>query len=309
VVESTAQNVWQQFEYQSSGTLDALAFVVRHLAGAPGKRILVVFSPGFPTGGFEERTNALTNAALRANIMISAVNSEGLATDRTEARKLFLLGEFMAAAAKSTGGRYLHDTNDWAGSLRTVVAIPEVLYILGFSAPGDPDGKYHLLKTRVRGGRGYRVESRPGYYAVAASQRETAQQRIDRIAMSGVDIHDFPVTLQVRQDSRNEEHVILNVTVAVETAGLQFPEKEGRRVQELTYLTVLENAEGNFVAGKQSVMDLALTPASLAEMRAKGIRATTSFSVVQRGSYRVREVIREAVQDRVWASVTPVEVR
>jgi hypothetical protein len=31
--------------------------------------------------------------------------------------------------------------------------------------------------------------------------------------------------------------------------------------------------------------------------------------VVQRGSYRVREVIREAVQDRVWASVTPVEVR
>ena len=69
-------------------------------------------------------------------------------TERTEARKLFLLAEFMAAASKSTGGQYLHDTNDWAGSLGAVVAVPEVSYVLGFSPPGDPDGKYHLLKTR-----------------------------------------------------------------------------------------------------------------------------------------------------------------
>jgi hypothetical protein len=71
---------------------------------------------------------------------------------------------------------------------------------------------------------------------------------------------------------------------------------------------VLE-AAGNFVAGKQSVMDLALAPASLAEKQTKGIRAATSFSVPRRGSYRVREVVREAVQDRIWASVAPIEIR
>jgi VWFA-related protein len=306
VVESAAQSVWQQYEYQSTNALDALLIVIRHLAAAPEKRILVLFSPGFPTGGMEERTSGLTDAALRANIRISAVNSEGLVTDRTEARKLFLLGEFMAAAAKSTGGQYLHDTNDWAGSLRTVLAVPEVSYVLGFSPPGDPDGKYHLLKTRIRGNRGYRVESRPGYYAAAAAaRRETAQQRIDRIVMSGAGVRDVPVTLHVWQDPANAGQATLHVTITVETGGLRFLEKEGRRAQELTFLTVLDDAEGNFVAGKQSVMDLALTP----EMQEKGIRAATSFAVPRPGSYRVREVVREVVQDHVWASAARVEVR
>ena len=309
VVQSAAQSVWQQYEYQSTNALDALLIVVRHLAAAPGRRVLVQFSPGFPTGGMEERTSALTDAALRANIRISAVNSEGLVTGRTEMRKLFLLSEFMAAAAKSTGGQYLHDTNGWAGSLRAVVAVPEVSYVLGFSPPGAPDGKYHLLKTRIRGNFGYRVESRPGYYAAGAtSKRETAQQHIDRIAMSGADMKDFPVTLQVQADPAGGQ-ATLHVTIAVETGGLGFPEKEGRRLQELTFLTVLQDAAGNFVAGKQSVMDLELTPASLAEMQKKGIRAATSFSVNRRGSYRVREVVREVVQDHIWASAAPIEIR
>jgi hypothetical protein len=39
----------------------------------------------------------------------------------------------MAAASQSTGGQFLHNTNDWAGSLRAVVAVPEVSYVLGFS--------------------------------------------------------------------------------------------------------------------------------------------------------------------------------
>ena len=311
MVQSAAQSVWQQYEYQSTNALDALLMVVRHLAAAPGKRVLVQFSPGFPTGGFEERTSALTDAALRANIRMSAVNSEGLVTDRSEARKLFVLAEFMASAVKSTGGQYLHDTNDWTGSLRAMVAIPEVSYVLGFSPPGDPDGKYHGLQVRVRGKRGYRVESRPGYYAAAvASKRETAQQRIDRIAVSGdTDIKSFAATLRVRQDLASGEQATLNVTIAVDAAGLQFPSKESRRVQQLTFLTVLEDAEGRFVAGKQSVMDLMLTPTRLAEMQEKGIRATTSLSVPRRGSYRVREVVREVVKDGIWASSARIEVR
>jgi VWFA-related protein len=158
VVESAAQIVWQQYEYQSTSALDALLMVIRHLAAAPGRRTLILMSPGFPTGGMEERTSALTDAALRASITISSINSEGLVTDRAEARTLFLMGDFMAQEAKSTGGQYLHDTNDWAGGLRTLVAVPEVSYVLGFSPSGNRDGEYHSLQIRVRGDRGYRVD-------------------------------------------------------------------------------------------------------------------------------------------------------
>jgi hypothetical protein len=124
-----------------------------------------------------------------------------------------------------------------------VLAAPEVSYTLGFSPPGDPDGKYHLLKTRIRGNRGYSVESRPGYYAAAAAgKRETAQQRIDRAAMSVDELKDLPATLQLQYESRIGDQRVLQVTVAVGAAGLRFPEKEGGRVQELTFLTVLEDA-------------------------------------------------------------------
>ncbi len=302
---SIAQSVWQQYEYQSTTALDVLLIVTRHLAAAPGERLLILMSPGFPTGGMEDRTSAVADAALRANIRIDALNSEGLVTDRGLSRKLFVLSGFMADAAKSTGGKFLHDTNDWGGSLQSFVGTPEVSYLLGFSAPGNPDGKYHSLKTRITGSDQYSVESRPGYFAASASsKRESAQQRIDRAAMTSAYHSEFPVTLQVRRRSGT-----VQVTIAVDAAALEFRKKEKRWVQELTFLTVLEDARGNFIAGKQSVMDMTLTSEGRAEMLHKGIRAATSFPCPQPGSYRMREIVREAVQNRIGVSSAPVDVR
>ena len=50
------------------------------LAAASGERIMILMSPGFPTGGMEKHTSSLIVDALRANIRISAVNSAGLET-------------------------------------------------------------------------------------------------------------------------------------------------------------------------------------------------------------------------------------
>ncbi len=310
IVWSIAGNTWDQYKYTSTTALDALLIVIRHLAAAPGERLLILMSPGFPTGGFEDRTSAITNAALRANIRISALNSEGLVTDRRLSRKLSVLSGFMADAATATGGKYLHDTNDWAGSLRTFVGVPEVFYLLGFSPPGDPDGKYHALKTRIRGNQGFKVESRTGYFAEAAdSKHETVQQRIDRIAISNTEVRDFPVTVHVRQEQLSKIGASLHVTIEVDGAKLRYQEKEDRYVQELTFLTVLQDAEGNFIAGRQAVMDMVLTPETHAEILRKGIRAVTSFTVPQRGSYLVREVVRELVENRVSASSVTFEAR
>jgi VWFA-related protein len=157
--------------------------------------------PCFPTGGIEKRTSSLIDDALRANIRISAVNSAGL---ETVSPKLALLrkmvnGEFMNAAAKSTGGQYMSDTNDWDGSLHAVTADPEVSYVLGFSPPGDPNDQYHALQVKIPGESGYRVESRTGYFA-AKNPSETAQQHIERIAMSRDEMSEFPTTLAVSQN-------------------------------------------------------------------------------------------------------------
>ena len=169
----------------------------------------------------------------------------------------------------------MSDTNDWDGSLHAVTADPEASYVLGFSPPGDPNGQYYALQVKIPEESGYRLESRTGYFA-AKNPRETAQQHIERIAMSRDEMSEFRTTLAVSQNQGT-----IHVTIAVNAKGLKFPEKDGRRVEELTFLTVLEDADGHFVAGQQSVMDMALTSGTLAEKRQKGIQAATSFAVPQ----------------------------
>ena len=54
-------------------------------------------------------------------------------------------------------------------------------------------------------------------------------------------------------------------------------------------------------------MDLFLRPATLANLKAKGIKAQLSFAA-PKGSYRIRAVTREAVENRFATSSTPVNV-
>jgi len=302
-ITTTAQIVWEQSEPQYVSTLDAMGIVLRHLATAAGKRVFLMMTPGFPTGTgpMQKRTAALIDAALRAGIRIGAANSE--AVEHISSLRQLINEEFLTAATKSTGGQYFHETNDTASTLLAAAADPEVSYLLGFRPEGTPNGQYHTLKTVIKGSRGYTVEARAGYFDEKGPQ-ETVQQRIDRIAMSDTIARPFPATIQARQEPGG-----VQVTIAVDAKALKFPEKETRRVQELTMLTVLQDAQGNFVAGKQSVLDLAFTPATLAEKLQQGIQAATSLPVTRPGSYRVREVIRELAQDRIWAGSAALEIK
>ena len=61
----------------SSKVLDALAPVVRHLAAAPGTRILLMVSPGFLTEGLERQLGGLTDICVRDHIVVNALDDEG----------------------------------------------------------------------------------------------------------------------------------------------------------------------------------------------------------------------------------------
>jgi hypothetical protein len=296
-VQNAAATVWSLAQIRSTTTLDAIGIVIRHLAAEPNRRILVLMTPAFPAEkGMESQTSALMNEVLRANIRVSTMKVPGRGVPPDIARL-----EFLGQAAKATGGQFVDGYYDPNAALRDLVVEPEAWYVLGF-APENPDGLVHTLKTRLPGNRGYTVESRTEYFAAKASG-ETAQQRIDRMAMSGEDVKDLPGSLALRQNQG-----AIHVEIVIDARALHFPEKEGRRVEELTLLTVLEDAQGHFIAGKESVMALAFTPATLAEKLRNGIQAATSFPEPRPGSYRVREVVREAAQDRMWASTGAIEI-
>ncbi len=99
----------------------------------------------------------------------------------------------------------------------------------------------------------------------------------------------------------------VHVAIALDAKSLTFVDRNGTSVQQLTFVTILEDAQGNYIEGKQAITDMHLTAGTRAGLEAKGIKAATSFAV-PKGSYRIREVMREAVQNHVAASTTAIEL-
>jgi VWFA-related protein len=318
--QDAAANVWNQLKTQSLTTLDTLSQVVRVLSRAPNSRVLIMISPGFVTGGMEKPINAIIDSALREHIAISGLDTEGLLgsavespeslgqmrgwrsewAGRTLGQRQQIVTEFMSTVAAATGGRFFANNNDLTGGLRTLASAPEVSYLLAFS-PGQPDEKYHKLLVKLNGQKNDQLQFRPGYFSTTA--KETAQQRIDRKVLSNESSEEIPATVHLTQTGGK-----LDVEIVVDANRVPFGEQAGRHVQELTFVTVVRDKGGKYVNGAETVMDLTLTPATFAEMQAKGIKSDVSFSL-PRGSYQVREVVREAVHNYFAAVDTPVEVR
>jgi hypothetical protein len=259
----------------------------------------------------DREKSAIVNAALRAHIVLNALNTEGLSASL--ARNLVLrqtvLEEMMAGVSSATGGRYIKNNNDLTGSLEALSTPPEISYTLGFTPSQEPDGKYHPLKIRVKNSQGYEVDARQGYLAEKVTPAaETAQRRIDDAVLSPRDISEIPAALQVTLPGPKTPHGPIAVKVSVDVRQLRFLKKSGRSLQELTFVMVLENAAGEYLAGKQAVMDLALSPAKLASMQATGVKAVMNFAGAP-GKYSIRAVVREAGQNRIAASSAKFEIR
>jgi VWFA-related protein len=309
-VQDVAEAMWNQFQPNSSIVLDVLEVVLRRLASMPGNRILVLVSPGFPTTGLENRKDSIIEAALRAHIVINSLNAEALVAGmkaKAIGLRQELLSELMSDVAAGTGGRYIQNSNDFEGAIRTLSAPPEVSYLIGFSPAKEPDGKYHELKVRLKNHSGFQVDSRPGYYATAAPKLpDTVQQRIDREASSAETLAEMPATVRVSSVNAEAGLITIDVNIKVDANHLKFMTQDDRRVQQLTFVTLLQDERGHVITGKEAVMDLSLLPATLADMQAKGIKAGITLTV-PKGSYQVREIIREAVENHMAISNTPVE--
>jgi hypothetical protein len=128
------------------------------------------------------------------------------------------------------------------------------------------------------------------------------QQRIDSAVLSHSAIQDVPAVVRITPAAK------VRVVVDIDAKRIRFASQSGISLQQLTFVTAVFDGQGNFVTGKQAVMDLRVKPATLARMQTTGIHAVESFSL-PKGSYTVREVVRELVQDRMAASTTPLELR
>ena len=181
---SKAHEVLNAEGIENQNLMAVLRNVIRRCGRLPGRRSIVLVSPGFLaiSQDEEEQVTEIINRAVESGIVINALDARGLYTvgftgiDRQTDSDKFQIdtadaqarSDVMAEFASSTGGVFFHNNNNLDEGFRRTGGVPEFLYVLGFS-PQKLDGKFHKLKVTLNAAEKFEVQARRGYYAFKPS--------------------------------------------------------------------------------------------------------------------------------------------
>jgi VWFA-related protein len=328
-----ARRIWALADLQSTDALAKLEQLVRRLAAMPGQRNLVLVSSGFLSATHQPEVEEIIDRALRSSVVINALDAQGLYTyggsaadtppirvsdgkRQIENRSFTAVRDVMANLAAGTGGTFFHNSNDLDEGFRTVGALPEAYYVLTFS-PQDlkADGAFHTLKVRVSSSEPLTVQARRGYFApsqpaVAGQPRETrsqAEAEIENAIFSQEESHGLPVEVRTEFSELNEQEATLSVLIHLDLRLLRFRKEQGRNLNALTLATALFDRDGQYVTGNERVLELHLKDETLERLSQSGFTVGIKLSV-RPGTYRLREVVRDAEAGQMSALNRAVEI-
>src|SRR5580692_9238913 len=188
----------------TSGSLNAIQYVVSGLHDLPGRKAVILFSENlklFSRNGDNDlallQARRLEDAANRSGVVIYTIDPRGLQTtsltaaDNTGKMSRKQIDNFpmmrsaqiirsqdgMVMLANDTGGLFFHDSNDIAGQLRRAVADTEGYYLLGYhpdASTFDPKTglpKFHKVEVKLTRS-GMHVRSRSGFFGKSDSYAE-----------------------------------------------------------------------------------------------------------------------------------------
>jgi VWFA-related protein len=299
-----------QFSFRN---LDAL---IRRMGSLPGKRVIVLMSPGFFVTPSMRESGDIIDRATRANVVINSIDARGLyvssvydvanssfgtnpATSAIRnsfiATEEMIQNEVLGELADGTGGTFFRNRNDIDQGLLQAAAEPEVSYVLGFSPQNlKLDGKYHHLKVSFANKQKWNLQARHGYFAPkgTADPEALAKEELQQAIFSQEEMHEFPIECQT-QFFKNTNGVRLSVVAHVDTRALKFRKAEDRNRDKLTIATVVFDENGNLLTGLEKLVEFKLKDATLERMNKSGISVKSSFDL-QPGTFLVRIVVRDS---------------
>ena len=329
MAQAAAQRVLDAGEHETEVSLSVVRDVVRRMAAMPGQRVLVVVSPGF--FALTEQQPELSDVierALRANVVINALNARGLFTISPDpsrqsyspsadtiksmiAHQAYTADEdVLIEFAVGTGGNYFHDNNDLAEGLRRTSSTPELYYLLGFQPQNlKLDGSFHGLRVTLAAKSGSVLVARRGYYAPTRLEdaAATAQREIEDAVFSREEMNDLPVELRTQFFRGSGASATVTVLAHLDLKSIKFRKDVGRNVDSLTVVSALFDRNGNFVSAITKHLDFHLRDETLQRRLDSGITVRSSLQT-KPGTYLVRLVVRDAEGDLMSAANAAVDI-
>jgi VWFA-related protein len=334
MVQGEAARVLNVWETQSEAVLRGLEQVIRRTALLPGQHSVIFLSPGFLLYNLESQISEIADRALRASVVVSALDPRGLyviipggdASRQTNviasrpdlmARKQQIINQGLSLAedvlsdlAGDTGGQFFHISNDLDKGFRQVGTLSDVYYVLAFS-PRDLkfDGRFHKLKVGLVNPAGLTIQARRGYFAPKKSvdTATRAKEEIEEAVYSQDELRELPVDVHTQFYKVNEAEARLAVLTHLDLSSVRFRKEQDRHLNKLTFLTVLFDRDGNYVMGKEKVIEFHLRDATLAKLTRTGITLKTEFDL-KPGTYQVRQIVRDSEAGQLSGLNRTVEI-
>jgi VWFA-related protein len=158
---------------ETANSVGILKRLIKAMSSAPGRKLVVLISPGFFVPDAQAQAE-ITDLAARSDVNVSALDPRGLlpTADFNASRMIYRStaeaedAALLEALTDATGGLFFHNNNDVEDGFRRIAAIPEYSYTLAFSPQGLKfDGHFHKLKVTTNNGANLTVQARKGYYA------------------------------------------------------------------------------------------------------------------------------------------------
>ena len=151
----------------SRTSLLVLKDAVHRISMMPGRRLIILASPGFLVGeDLREDELDVVDRATRASVIISSLDARGLYTINSagglDEENNAGLAQYQQAEAKvrsgvlaemaaGTGGTLIQNSNDFDGGVRRLATPPAYIYMLGFEPENlKADGTFHPLKVKLK---------------------------------------------------------------------------------------------------------------------------------------------------------------
>jgi len=291
MVKTRARTNLERANTYTRNTLRALDSMVRAVSPMPGRKLAFFLSDGFllsrNDSDISDALRDITDAAVRAGVVLYTMDTRGLATDawldasgtapqdgtgsiaRVEVGAMTASQEALHVIAEQTGGRAILNTNAPAAALTRTVNETAAYYLLAWrpSAGERQAAKFRHLDVTVKGRPELTVLVQRGFLegtadAPARKQSKQAKQggELSTALAAAVPVREVPATLSVGYELADKGEALVTALVSVPLDALGTDASGKAAIEVAGYVVNLDGKIGARFAERLSVTTAQSTP-------------------------------------------------
>lgn len=291
-VKMRARLILERANAFTRNTLRSLGSMVRAVSPMPGRKLAFFLSDGFLLSRNDsdvyDAMRDITDAAVRAGVVLYALDTRALATDawldasnpppadgtgtlaRVEVGQMTASQEALHLIAEQTGGRAILNTNAQAAVVSRTVNETAAYYLLAWrpSEVEQHSGKFRHLDVTVKGRPELTVLVQRGFLegsaGAPAGKRAGAQSKqggeLTTALAAAVPVREVPANLSVGYELADKGEALVTALVSVPLDALAVDATGKAAIEVAGYVVNLEGKIGARFAEKLSVTPSQTTP-------------------------------------------------